>query len=158
MGDHDIHGAHIELAHRCVDPSEWERLLVGYYDQEELVRALRFGWDFSLLPDPDPRDAPTNLPSALEFHEGCHHLLLGGKTRDSGRLAMARLIVGEQFRGGFRVTPTRISTEQNILADALSRLGDEGKWDLFHQTVSGYGVVPSRIDLSPTVFDLSPSE
>ena len=94
----------------------------------------------------------------LTDNESCRHLLLGGKSRDSGRLAMARLIVGEQFRGGFRVSPSRITTEKNTLADALSRLGDNGKWELFHQTVAGYGAVPTRINLNPSVFNLDPTE
>ena len=63
----NMDGARVELRHRQIDPAPWEKLLGSYFDKTELVAALRFGWDFSLRPDPSPKDADSNLPSAREF-------------------------------------------------------------------------------------------
>ena len=62
-------GARVELDDRQIDPAPWEEILGSYYDKRELVNALRFGWDFSLMEDPRPKDAVNNLPSAREFAE-----------------------------------------------------------------------------------------
>ena len=33
----NMDGLRLELTDRCVDPAPWEKLLVGYFDQETLV-------------------------------------------------------------------------------------------------------------------------
>ena len=63
----NMDGARIELDHKQVDPEPWDRLLGSYFDKNELVNALRFGWDFSFTSRPSPKDAECNLPSAREF-------------------------------------------------------------------------------------------
>ena len=67
QGKVNMDGARIELDHKQIDPEPWDRLLGSYFDKSELVNALRFGWDFSFTSQPEPRDAPCNLPSAREF-------------------------------------------------------------------------------------------
>ena len=67
-GGANMDGARVELAGQ-IDPDRWETALGSYFDKRELVNALRFGWDFSLLPNPEPADAKENLPSAREFPE-----------------------------------------------------------------------------------------
>ena len=59
-------GARIPLTHQPIAPGPWASLLRGYFDRQELVDGLTFGWDLSFLPDPAPRDAVANLPSAYE--------------------------------------------------------------------------------------------
>ena len=93
----------------------------------------------------------------LTDNESVRYLLTAGKSRDPLRLSMARLIVGEQFRGEFRIIPARITTEQNTLADALSRLGEEGKWDLFSATVGESGAAPTQVFVREEFFDLEPT-
>ena len=68
-GKCNMDGARIPLRHRPIDPAPWDSLLTGYYDREELVAGLTYGWDLSLLPDPAPADATANLPSAYEHGE-----------------------------------------------------------------------------------------
>lgn len=65
----NMDGAKILLPGRQIDPEPWQRLLGSYFDKDELVRALLFGWDFSLLPDPKPKDAPANLASAEQHSD-----------------------------------------------------------------------------------------
>ena len=38
--------------------------LQDYFDKQELVDALSYGWDFDFLSPPFPKDAPKNLASA----------------------------------------------------------------------------------------------
>jgi hypothetical protein len=58
-------GARISLPFKSIQPDPWEDLLGEYYDKQELVQALRYGWDLSFLPQPTPKDATYNLPSAI---------------------------------------------------------------------------------------------
>ena len=42
----------------------WRFALQGYFDASELLSFLEFGWDFSFLAPPNPKDATKNLASA----------------------------------------------------------------------------------------------
>ena len=42
----------------------WRFALQGYFDAEELIAAFTFGWDFSFLSPPCPKDATRNLGSS----------------------------------------------------------------------------------------------
>ena len=95
-----------------------------------------------------------HVVNVLTDNEGCRHLIGNGRTRDPRRLQMARVIVGLQFRLNFRLESARISTHQNVLADALSRLGDQGMWHRFLATCTAANVLPSRIDISEDMFDI----
>ena len=88
----------------------------------------------------------------LTDNEGCRHLINNGRTRDSLRLKMARSIVGLQFDSEFRIESARISSSQNILADALSRLGQHGMWHRFSETCNNYNVVPVRVHVPADIF------
>ena len=68
-GKPNMDGARIVLEDTQIDPTPWERILGSYFDKRELVNSLLFGWDFSLLDNPAPKDAQANLPSAVEFPE-----------------------------------------------------------------------------------------
>ena len=59
-------GARIPLPRRQIEPGPWNELLDGYFDRQELVNALTYGWDLSFTSDPKPKDAEFNLPSAYE--------------------------------------------------------------------------------------------
>ena len=63
----NMDGARREVEDRQIDPEPWDKILATYFDKKELVAALRYGWDFSLAPDPNPADSQSNLPSALEY-------------------------------------------------------------------------------------------
>ena len=91
--------------------------------------------------------------NVLTDNEGCRFLLKNGRTRDPLRVKMARHLVKLQFDGNFRMESARISTSQNVLADALSRLGDEGMWSRFISVCHGHGVSPVRVEVPPRVFD-----
>merc|ERR1711994_570531 len=79
----------------------------------------------------------------LTDNEGVRFLLQNGRSRDTLRLHMARAIVGRQFRGNYRIETSRISTEQNTIADALSRLGSPPMWQKFSAICRINDVVPS---------------
>ena len=42
----------------------WRLALQGYHDAEEILSFMEYGWDFSFLAPPDPKDATRNLASA----------------------------------------------------------------------------------------------
>ena len=42
----------------------WELALRGYFDADGLTRTFTYGWDFSFLSPPDPKDATRNLGSS----------------------------------------------------------------------------------------------
>ena len=88
----------------------------------------------------------------LTDNEGVRFLLQNGRTRDPLRLKMARKIVGLQFQGGYRIESARISTDQNVIADALSRLGSADMWHRFSSVCSNNGVVPCRVAVPAELF------
>jgi hypothetical protein len=67
---------------------------------------------------------------------------------------MGRCITGLQFKSEFIVFPARISTDQNVLSDALSREGEPGKLDLFYSECKKHGVSPIRLQVSSEGFNL----
>ena len=85
-------------------------------------------------------------------NEACRYLLRNGRSRDPVRLAMARALVGCQFRGNFRLESVRVSTTENLLADRLSRLGAEGMAESFTAQCNRYGVTPTRVTVLPQHF------
>ena len=93
--------------------------------------------------------------NVLTDNEGCRFLLLNGRTRDPLRLKMARCIVGLQFSGNYRIESARISTSQNVLADALSRAGDPTMLERFTSVCRSSNVRPVRVEIPPDVFDPS---
>ena len=90
--------------------------------------------------------------NVLSDDEDCRHLLGDGRTRDPRRLQVARIVVGLQFSGNFRIESARPSTDQDTLADALSRLGDGGVWQRFLTACSASSVVPHRVAVPEDVF------
>ena len=93
--------------------------------------------------------------SFLTDNEACRYFMDNGRSRDPRRLQIARLLVEEQFVGNYRLESARITTQQNVVADALSRLGQPDKWQLFSDTCSSYGVTPSRVTVSEELFSLT---
>ena len=47
----------------------WEKALEGYFDADEIVRALRYGWDVSFTREPQPKSAQWNLQGASLYAE-----------------------------------------------------------------------------------------
>ena len=91
----------------------------------------------------------------LTDNEPTRMLLLGGRSRNSLRLALAREIVGHQFRGDFRVHSSRISTGDNVCADSLSRWYQPGQASRFFNFVSSFGAAPTRTSVLPEWFEIS---
>ena len=60
-------GAKIKLSNPTIDLSPWHEVLGTYFDKGNLTQAFTYGWDMSLLGDPDPRDATSNHPSAYDY-------------------------------------------------------------------------------------------
>ena len=90
--------------------------------------------------------------SFLTDNEATRFLMQLGRTRSTRRLAIARAVVAEQVQGNFRISSDRISTTDNVLADALSRLAQPGKADEFKQTCARSNVVPVRVPVQPEWF------
>ena len=85
-GKPNMDGARRIIGDTQIDYRPWENLLGSYFDKRALVDALKYGWDFSLADNPDPKDSKANLPSAYEFPEHveeylrvelCHGALVG---------------------------------------------------------------------------------
>ena len=58
-------GLRIPLANSNLSYSAWNCALDGYFDKIPILDAVRFGWDLSLVGDPNPSDAKRNHPSSL---------------------------------------------------------------------------------------------
>lgn len=50
-------------------PEAWDKMLVRYFDHDEILSGVKYGWDLSFPSEPLPKDATRNHPSALK-HEG----------------------------------------------------------------------------------------
>ena len=70
---HKLHKTHstpnmqslqIPLPNQVLDVSFFARATQDYFDRDELVNALLYGWDFDFGCTPQPKDAPRNLASA----------------------------------------------------------------------------------------------
>ena len=60
----NMDGARIPLPRPSFPIERWKIALKGYFDAGEILSAMQFGWDFSFLEPPTPKDAPKNLASA----------------------------------------------------------------------------------------------
>ena len=56
----------IPLAHPSFPVEVWQFALQSYFDAPEIIAFLIFGWDFSFLASPTPKDASRNLASAMQ--------------------------------------------------------------------------------------------
>jgi hypothetical protein len=45
-------------------PEAWDKMFSSYFDHDELLNAVKYGWDLSLNGTPTPRDSSWNHPSA----------------------------------------------------------------------------------------------
>lgn len=63
----NMDGAKCRLENTDMDPAAWNNIMGSYYDKAELVDGIVYGWDLSLLPNPEPRDCHRNHPSATQF-------------------------------------------------------------------------------------------
>ena len=97
-------------------------------------------------------DWDTAAVSIATDNEVCRWLLSNGRCRHPARLAMARLLVSRQWKGNYRINSVRVSTEENVLADALSREAMPGMWQRFLEVCSGNGVVPTRVRVEDVFF------
>lgn len=90
--------------------------------------------------------------SGLTDNESCRYLLERGRTRCPLRLSMVRSFTTMQFSGNFRWRSARVSTKENNLADAASRLGQPGMEKLIYDFCAGAGVIPVRVPVTEEHF------
>ena len=62
----NMDGARIPLKNPPIDPTPWENILGTYFNRNRLTQAFKYGWDMSILPNPDPRDSSKNHQSAYD--------------------------------------------------------------------------------------------
>ena len=60
-------GLRVPLSNHGLHADEWDIALAGYFDKDEIVTSIRYGWDLGLQENPCPKDAHFNHPSAREF-------------------------------------------------------------------------------------------
>ena len=60
----NMDGLRIPLPRPSFPIHAWKFALQGYFDASEIWATMEFGWDFSFLEDPSPKDATKNLASA----------------------------------------------------------------------------------------------
>ena len=58
-------GLRIHICHSTLDIAAWRIAIKGYFEEEDIIESLTFGWDLSLCPNPQPKDATRNHPSAI---------------------------------------------------------------------------------------------
>ena len=69
----NMDGARIPLLYPSFPADTWRRALDSYFDADELVAAITFGWDIDFTESPRPKDAKRNNASALQYPEHCLH-------------------------------------------------------------------------------------
>ena len=69
----NMDGARIPLLNPSFQADVWEAAMAHYFDAEELVAAIKFGWDVSFEVPPHPKDAWRNNGSAMQFPEHVWH-------------------------------------------------------------------------------------
>ena len=60
----NMDGLRIPLPNPSFPIPAWQFALQGYFDADEILAMLRYGWDFSFTSPPAPKDATRNLASA----------------------------------------------------------------------------------------------
>ena len=60
-------GLRILLSDHSLHADAWEEMLDGYFDGDEILQSVKYGWDLGLSDNPQPRDAKFNHPSARQF-------------------------------------------------------------------------------------------
>ena len=61
-------GLRIPLSSPSLVSEVWDKLFEGYFDHDELLASVKYGWDLSFKDSPEPRDSQWNHPSATS-HE-----------------------------------------------------------------------------------------
>ena len=74
--------------------------------------------------------------------ECCFFLVKNGRSAHDNRLRMARLYASHQIEHDYRAEPVWISTEDNWLANALTRTGSEKHRLIFENHCRNAGVTP----------------
>ena len=69
----NMDGARIPLVDPSFDSEVWRKAMGSYFDSQELVAAIKYGWDIDLVGDPHPKDAERNNASAKRFPEHVSH-------------------------------------------------------------------------------------
>ena len=83
----------------------------------------------------------------------CFYLLQNGRTRHEIRLKMSRFFASSQVKNCFRWKTQWIATEENVLPDALSRLGSKKYRDLFQAHCDKLGGIPRQRHVHPEMFN-----
>ena len=83
----------------------------------------------------------------------CFYLLSNGKSRYDIRLRMARFFAMCQVKLEFHWKTNWISTLENILPDALSRIGSEKYRQIFKTHSDNLGDIPRERLVSPDMFN-----
>ena len=65
----NMDGLRIPLPRPSFPLHAWKFALQGYFDFHEIISFMEYGWDFSFLAPPDPKDATENLASAASAPE-----------------------------------------------------------------------------------------
>ena len=89
--------------------------------------------------------------------EPCVFLLKNGKSRVDLRLHMARTFATLQLTHNCIWQPEWISTKDNVMPDALSRLGEPGSWGRFCSEAARLGIQPKESPISPWMFAIETS-
>ena len=80
----NMDGARIPLLDPSFDSEVWKNAMGNYFDADELVAAIKFGWDIDIIGSPHPKDAERNNASAMRFPEHVSHYV--EKEQDFGAL------------------------------------------------------------------------
>ena len=86
-------------------------------------------------------------------NQSCFYLVKNGRSSFDNRLRLGRIFAMSQIEHDYRVEPAWISTEDNWLADALTRSGSEKHRRIFTNFCNGLGVTPVQRHISPDMFD-----
>ena len=85
-------------------------------------------------------------------NSACFWLSKNGRTAVDQRLKMARIYATSQITHDYRAVPAWISTDDNWLADALSRPNSAKGWGRFESFAKSLGARPVQRQITPEMF------
>ena len=126
----------------CTPPDEYQDLHISDLELMAFVIAIHLWGE---------RWAESHI-KAFTDNKACLFLVQNGRSRSDLRLRMARFIGMQQVRHQFRLHTEYVRSEDNVLADALSRSGSHEHREIFRKHCESLGGIPRQRVLSPEHF------
>jgi hypothetical protein len=109
-------------------PEAWDKMFSSYFDHDELLNAVKYGWDLSFNGTPTPRDSSQNHPSAINHASDVDAYI--AKELQFGAIAgpMPDNLPFEVFRSPMGSVPKPKSDSTRTITDCSQGLHGINNW------------------------------